>query len=367
MTFEGGVGVFIKNLINYQLMQNYDVGIAFVDNPNCNVDLFLKSLVRPVNVYPIERISFKGANLLFGIPIKGLYNKLKKENPSMNIIFHEHDMGAIGFFNNVKSVPLISTIHIINMGSHLSSFLNNLILKRYVRQNKKLIYVSSYVKNYFDNIILSKNANVIWNGIPNPDLNRKPKLSPDNKFTIGFVGRISEQKGWRYLYEAYKLLPEEYKSKIQIFFVGNGSGFEELNQLIKSDNLSDSVSSISFVENASDNIFPLLDLYAAPSKNEGFGLTIIEAYAHRVPVIATCSGGIAEIVVDGKTGVFIKRKAEDIADKIIHLYNNKRLLDEISENAYKLFVENFTLEVMGRKYDSQYRDIIQGVKYEYYC
>jgi glycosyltransferase involved in cell wall biosynthesis len=67
-----------------------------------------------------------------------------------------------------------------------------------------------------------------------------------------------------------------------------------------------------------------MDIYALPSIFEGISISILEAMAAGLPVVATAVGGNPEIIVDNKTGFLVEsRNSDDMAQKLVHLVKNQ--------------------------------------------
>jgi len=80
------------------------------------------------------------------------------------------------------------------------------------------------------------------------------------------------------------------------------------------------------------------DLLVLPSRYEGFGLVILEAFAFGKPVISTCRGGPCSIVSDGENGFLIDPDDEnDIAEKIDYFVDNPSELVRIGDNARRSY------------------------------
>jgi len=119
---------------------------------------------------------------------------------------------------------------------------------------------------------------------------------------IGIVARLSPVKGHTYLMKALYELKKEMN--VQCLVVGDGPSREaflkEMNEL----NLQDTVRWIRWVEDPKE-VLDLLDIFVLPSLQEGLSLSILEAQAAAIPVVASNVGGISEVVEDKQTGILV--------------------------------------------------------------
>jgi len=107
--------------------------------------------------------------------------------------------------------------------------------------------------------------------------------------------------------------------------------------------------------------YQALDLYIAPQRWEGFGLTPLEAMACGAPSIATRVGAFEELIVDGKTGTLIDAgdvtQMVDAADAIL---SNPELLAHWSDSARKHMVQNFQLQQEADAITAIYRQLLSA-------
>ena len=91
----------------------------------------------------------------------------------------------------------------------------------------------------------------------------------------------------------------------------------------------------------------LFDVFVMPSRQEGLGLSIMEAQAAGVPVVASRVGGIPTLIEDGKTGLLVEPENKDaLSEAIIRLLNDKPLRESIGI-AGRVFIENnYSLDKM---------------------
>ena len=89
------------------------------------------------------------------------------------------------------------------------------------------------------------------------------------------------------------------------------------------------------------------NLFCYPSLNEGMGRALIEAMALGLPVVATCVGGIPDIVVDGKTGVLVSPRDERaLATAVLELLRDRPRLAALGRTARQSITERFDVKTM---------------------
>lgn len=108
-----------------------------------------------------------------------------------------------------------------------------------------------------------------------------------------------------------------------------------------------------------DTIVPLLsiaDLLLLPSAKESFGLVCIEAMSCHVPVIASNTGGLPEVVDDGLTGFLADPEDyHQMAEKAIYLLENPAIHQEFAERGRQTVVEKFNSEIIVDQYLDYYQ------------
>jgi glycosyltransferase involved in cell wall biosynthesis len=96
-------------------------------------------------------------------------------------------------------------------------------------------------------------------------------------------------------------------------------------------------------------------LLMVPSYFEPFGLVALEAMHLKRPVIASCVGGLAEIVLDGTTGLLVPPQSHDaLYQAMQNLLNQPRQAIEMGQNGYKRAAEQFTLEQNSKVYEKYF-------------
>lgn len=109
------------------------------------------------------------------------------------------------------------------------------------------------------------------------------------------------------------------------------------------------------------NLYRIADLFILPTLAENSPLTIIEAMACKVPIIATNVGGIPEMIIPGETGLLCpSHDAVALAENIEYALSNPEHCSEMAEKAYQRFNEMFTFERMIEQYEDVYKKTIAG-------
>ncbi|MBP2070980.1 glycogen synthase [Thermoanaerobacterium butyriciformans] len=273
-------------------------------------------------------------------------------------------------------IPLVVTIHSLEPlrpwkeeqlgnGYHLSTWME----KTGIEAADKIIAVSNDSKKDIMKCynVPEEKIEVIYNGI---DLNQykktdsniaRKKYGIDGKYIL-FVGRISRQKGIIHLIDAVKYLPED----IKVVLCASSPDTEEIKMemeekvklypnIIWIDKMVTKEEIIELYSNA--------EVFVCPSIYEPFGIINLEAMACNTPVVASATGGIKEVVVDGETGFLVEPgNPEDLAEHIIKLLNDRELAATFGANGRKRVEEMFSWESIAKKTYDMYEDVIENYK-----
>ncbi len=147
---------------------------------------------------------------------------------------------------------------------------------------------------------------LIYNGIEGKISLHHHKSFPkeSNELVIGNAGRLTDQKGQKYLIELAVELKKE-NIPFRMLIAGEGELRQELTNLIASQNLGKEVRLLGHVEDMT-GFFNSLDVFVFPSKYEGAANTLIETIQHGVPCIAFDISSNPEIIQHGVNGYLAK-------------------------------------------------------------
>ncbi|RJP41189.1 MAG: glycosyltransferase family 1 protein [Desulfobacteraceae bacterium] len=195
---------------------------------------------------------------------------------------------------------------------------------------------------------------IIPNGITVPLTPRVMKdTGNDRPFTIGSAGRLFPVKRFDALIEIARQVCR-VKSQTRFVIAGEGPERKKLMALIARYELNEQVQLLGHVEDM-PAFYNGLDLYINTSLHEGTPMSILEAMAGGLPVIAFRVAGLKEIITDSKDGFTIP--ADDtilFASRIIELINNSKYLNELGLSAYKKIIDHFSTTKMVEGYRALY-------------
>src|SRR5205814_269912 len=139
---------------------------------------------------------------------------------------------------------------------------------------------------------------------------------------------------------------------LPIFLAGSGPDRERIEALIRELNLEENVTLAGRVaDNELPGFYQLCDVFAMPSKGEGFGIVFLEAMACGKPVIAGNKDGSVDAVLNGRLGVLVDPdNVVQIAEALIAILARKGA--EPKEKGEKLEIRDRSLETRSRKSDS---------------
>ncbi len=180
-----------------------------------------------------------------------------------------------------------------------------------------------------------------------------------NRKIIFSLGRFIYYKGFEYLIEAARFLPEDY-----VVVIGGGGPLKsKYLKLINSLNLSNKVFLISDIPFSDvGNYYSAAHTFCLPSteKAEAFGVVIAEAMCFSKPVVATKihGSGVAWVNLDGITGFNVSpRNSEQLAAAILRI-DAEGLYESFAKNARHRFIEKFTISSMGDELRAYYNSLL---------
>ncbi|MFX0195070.1 MAG: glycosyltransferase [Candidatus Hodarchaeota archaeon] len=184
------------------------------------------------------------------------------------------------------------------------------------------------------------------------ELSRELGLDPRLP-VIGTVGRLSAEKQFPLLFESLSLLRARGKEFICLI-IGDGPERDYLERLCLSLHLRNRVRFLGERQDVAA-LLGLMKVFVFSSSGEGFSITLLEAMAKALPVVAFDVEGVNEAVASEETGYLVPfGKTEVFADQIYHLLENPELAKQMGKSALERVNADFDLSKNIRKLESLY-------------
>jgi glycosyltransferase involved in cell wall biosynthesis len=177
-----------------------------------------------------------------------------------------------------------------------------------------------------------------------------------------FVGRLIERKGPEYAIRALAELRRQGR-EARLTLVGEGADRSKLETLVEALGLSGFVQFAGALPHAavaeryrSASVLLMPAVTDWKGEQEGFGMVLVEAMASGLPVVATRSGGIPDVVTDGATGLLVpERDATALAAATARLLDDPSLAVRLARAAHAALEARFSPDSIARGFDAVYR------------
>lgn len=189
---------------------------------------------------------------------------------------------------------------------------------------------------------------------PNPERVATLRASIRAERVIGFVGAlVNKHKDPLTLLRAFHLLRQHDKG-LALMIVGDGPDRHTLERYI-SEHAIEGVHLTGFVEDP-ENYYPCMDVFVLPSRMEGLGTAVLDAFAWGLPVVAGRAGALPEIVRDGETGLlFEPGDPDELALRLRWALDYPEACQRMVSAASDLLRERHSPEVMVAAYRALYQ------------
>ncbi len=198
---------------------------------------------------------------------------------------------------------------------------------------------------------------VVWNGVPErparPPLNGRP--------TVVFAGRLVPEKGADVLIQAFAAVRSEVP-EAELVIAGDGPDRARLKRLSDDLSLASNIRWIGHVNRSQmEACFSAAWVQAIPSRwREPFGIVAAEAMMRGTAVVATGSGGLAEIVEHGGNGLLTPpNDADALAAALLELLSNRALAERLGSCGREFALRNLTEDIFVDRFIALYERLLQ--------
>lgn len=347
----GGAQSVVINLANAMSEKHEITVVAGEDGPmwdaldNSISKIKIKEIVRDISVINDGIALFK---------LKRIYSSIKPDI----VHLHSSKIGALGrlAFPSKKIIYTVHGFDSIRIANRKFLFIEKL-LKKFTR---KIVAVSDYDFKMLKQEGIVGNTVTIYNGIEDCSILKFNKILSNeikyqleelkkNHFVIMAIARISPQKKFDLFCDIAKAM--ENNKRFIFVWVGNNS-----NEIVDNAN----VIMLGEIPKASQ-CFRYADVCVLPTNYEGLPISIIEALAFGIPVVASNVGGVPEIL-DDNNGSAVSNTIESFVDVLKKLEASDQIYQSSALHSRKTYVEKFTINKMAEKYETLYLEVKNNVE-----
>jgi len=192
----------------------------------------------------------------------------------------------------------------------------------------------------------------------NPALVKQKHEIPSDSPFILFIGRLTIQKGPDILIKA---IPRVLDNREDVRFViaGEGGMKKNLKALVKKVNIQEAVKFLGYIP--MEDYLELLnscDIVCIPSRNEPFGLVLLEAWSAKRAVVASNVGGLSENIENNYNGLKVSPTPNSVAEAINYLVNNPKKQKKLGEAGRDTVKKGFSWEAIATATIESYKNVI---------
>jgi glycogen(starch) synthase len=313
--------------------------------------------------------------------VRGAFTYLLSALPRLRKILNSERIDVVHYFfglptgflslysHSIKTIPYIislrgSDVPLYDRDSRMLRFLHRLTrpLSHKVWRNASQVFAVSRGLGELANVSFPDvEVGVIYNGI---NFIKDPKASRmdncESLIRLVCVSRLIPRKGISDLLDALASLPE---IDFELSLIGEGPSEKALKKLADAHGIADKVNFIGYCTPQEVQRHNLeSDIFVLPTHSDAFANVILEAMSAALPVIACAVGGVAEAVVDGKTGILVNPgNSNHLSTAIKTLANDEELRTKLGLAGQQRARSLFTWDENARRYAEAYADAVNTI------
>ena len=260
-----------------------------------------------------------------------------------------HSALAAWVVNRITGIPYGITVHAHDI------FVDRSMLNQKLKDAQYIVAISNYNRKFLTDHYgewVAEKIRVIHCGIyPDQYKGTRSQIGQGGKFEIISIGSLRPYKGFTFLLDACSLLKKRSGKNFRCRIIGGGELKEPLTSKIRDLDIADVVELVG-PKNQSEvaELLKTANCYVQPSiitpngKMEGIPVSLMEAMAAGLPVIASSISGIPELVVHEETGLLVPpENPEALVSAILQMWNNSQDAFVLSERGRRLVLNEFDI------------------------
>jgi glycosyltransferase involved in cell wall biosynthesis len=295
--------------------------------------------------------------------IKSVRSLLAKLQPD---VVHTHQIGALFYTGPAARQLNVPVIVHTEHGKQIKGLKQKLLGWWAAGYAQRFYSVSADIQQvYSGSMVSTSKMEIIANGIDTAKLaepvdtitlRRSWNIAPD-AIVVGTIGRLAYVKRQDLMLQVFAIVLKKMPN-IVLLLVGDGEERIKLEAQAAQLGIQDHVCFTGF-QPEPGKFLHLMSAFLLTSESEGMPLSLLEAWAAGVPVVAFRVGGLPELLHQGETGYLAEfGEVAPLARHIIHLLDHPEVAQKIVDRCRDQVREQFDVSTMARAYDRRYRELL---------
>lgn len=357
----GGAGKCIITYSKNRNKEKFDVAVVMPKNS------LLKPEIEATGVRVIEIDGLKDKSLDIGA-IGKIKEIIKKEQPD---IVHTHASLsariAARLYGKCKIIYTkhcdfpISSKYKYKIVRSVNKILNESLTHKIIATSelaKENLMKQGISKNLIETVL---NGTDGYNEISHAEKNelRKKYNLSENDIVVGYLARIEELKGHKYLIDAAKIIHDKDK-RFKFLIMGSGAYEETAKNMVKDLNLEDTVIFTGFIKDV-EKMLNIVDIQVNASYlSETTNLALLEGMSLGIPTVATKCGGTPKMIEEWKNGLLVEKEdSKALAEGIQKIIEDRDKFNKMKETSVKIFKERYTSKVYAHNIEKIYESMVK--------
>ena len=356
----GGAGIWLLNFLSSHNRDSLDISVVLPKNS------MLKERLEEIDIRVIEAEGI--ADSSFSVSgIKSLSEIFEREKPD---IVHTHASLSARIAAKKNKIKVVHTRHCLESPKKgikrvVYRYINN-------KLSDTVIAVSEAVyKNLTADGIDPDKLKTVYNGIymlEEIPIGKKLAIREsygidDKSIIVGMVARLEPVKNHHMFLNVAKVVSTICPEAV-FMIVGDGSMRDELEKKARVEGIADKVVFTGFIEDVND-IMNVIDIHVLTSEKEALSISLIEAMSLGKPVIATNSGGPAEVIENGVNGIIVGNGDEvNLTMAITKCIQRSDVREKFGIAGKRIVQEKFFATDMAEQIEEVYYNLCQGKEEE---
>ncbi|MDD2437320.1 MAG: glycosyltransferase family 4 protein [Massilibacteroides sp.] len=251
---------------------------------------------------------------------------------------------------------VIVHLHIgTQIDSQIEKKADRYLYQRFFDEADAIIVLSSMIKEKISDLFgVGEKVYVVYN----PCLCISDSTFSVRGKNILYAGVLNQNKGYSVLIEAFSVIANKYP-EWKLVFAGYGE-IKEAKLLASKYQISNQTEFTGWISGEKkDRLFRQASVVCLPSYAEGFPMTVLDAWAYKLPVVCTPVGGLRDILVDEKNALlFVPGDYKQLAAQLERIILDEALRCHIVQNSQELVETIFNLSKIGEQIDELYKKLL---------